>query len=172
MKERKNSIYRWMRILHRDIGFFVIGLTVIYSISGLMLTYRDTEFLKSETQVEKTIHSGLSSNQLGSALHIKKMEIVSEDEKEVRFSSGTYNKETGVASYLSKELPVVLQAFNNLHFVSSNDSRHWFTTLYAIALLFLAISSFWMYKPGSTYFKRGIVIALLGVGVSLILILL
>lgn len=166
----KKSTYRWMRVLHRDIGFFVIGLTVIYCISGIMLTYRDTGFLKSETAIEKTIDLGLRANQLGKVLKLREIEVLSEDEKEIRFSSGTYNKETGVASYLSKEIPLVLQSFNNLHKVPSKDSRHWFTSLYAVLLLFLAISSFWMYKPGNKYFQRVINTALLGVFVSLALI--
>lgn len=173
MEDRKmKSIYRLMRILHRDIGFFVIGLTVIYCISGIMLTYRDTEFLKSETQIEKTIDPGLKANQLGRVLHLKEMQVLSEDEKEIRFSSGIYNKETGLVSYLSKDIPLVFQSLNKLHFVSSNDSRHWFTSLYAVSLLFLAISSFWMYKPGNKYFKRGIITAFSGAFGSLILILL
>jgi hypothetical protein len=166
----KKSIYRWMRVLHRDIGFFVIGLTVIYCISGIMLTYRDTGFLKSETAIEKTIDSGLRANQLGKVLKLRGIEVLSEDEQEIRFSSGTYNKVTGVASYLSKEIPLVLRSFNNLHKVRSKDSRHWFTSLYAVLLLFLAISSFWMYKPGNKYFKRGLTTALLGFFVSLALI--
>jgi hypothetical protein len=167
---KKKSIYRWIRALHRDIGFFVIGLTVIYCISGIMLTYRDTAFLRSETSIEKTIDSRLRANQLGKALQLREIQVLSEDEKEIRFSRGTYNKETGVASYLSKEIPWVLQSFNNLHKVPSKESRHWFTSLYAILLLFLALSSFWMYKPGNKYFKRGLTTASLGVFFSLALI--
>jgi hypothetical protein len=43
-----------------------------------MLTYRDTEFLKSEIQIEKTLESGLKANQLGWALHLKEMQVLSE----------------------------------------------------------------------------------------------
>jgi hypothetical protein len=168
---KRKSIYSWMRLLHRDIGFFAIGLTVIYCISGIMLTYRDTDFLKSETQIEKSTEPGLSANQLGRVLHLKSLNVINENEKEISFTDGTYNKETGVASYTSKELPALLRAFNSLHFVSSQDSRHWFTALYAISLLFLAISSFWMYKPGSKHFKRGIIISISGVVFSILLML-
>lgn len=166
MKNSNSSIYRLMRVLHRDIGFFVIGLTVIYCISGFMLTYRDTDFLKSETEVSKTIESGLAASQVVRALHLKGVRVLGEDEQEVRFTGGTYNKQTGAAEYVSMELPSVLQSFNNLHFVSSKDSRHWFTALYAALLLFLAVSSFWMYKPGSKYFKRGLFISIAGFVVS------
>lgn len=167
---KSNSIYRLMRMLHRDIGFFVVGLTTIYCISGIMLTYRNTDFLKSETKIEKTIDLGLKANQLGRVLHLKEMQVLSEDENEIHFSNGTYDKKTGMVSYQSKEIPLVLRAFNNLHFVSGTDSRHWLTTTYAVSLLFLAISSFWMYKPGNKFFKRGMITALSGVFLSLALI--
>ena len=43
-QKEKKSIHYYMRGLHRDIGFFLIGLTLIYSISGVLLIYRDTDF--------------------------------------------------------------------------------------------------------------------------------
>ena len=159
-----------MRSLHRDIGFFVVGLTLIYGVSGLILTYRNTDFLKSETQMEKTIAPNLKANQLSRALH-QEVKLVNESDQEIIFNTGTYNKETGLVSYSSLELPWILRQFNGLHFVSGNDARHWFTSLFAVCLLFLAVSSFWMYKPGSRYFKRGIYIAGSGFAAAMILIL-
>ena len=171
MREGRNSqIYKWMRVLHRDIGFFAIGLTVIYCISGIILTYRETDFLKSETRIEKTVAPDLTANQLGRVLHLKDMKIVSEDEQEIRFTNGTYLKKSGLASYTANDLPWLLRKFNSLHFVSSKDSRHWFTALYAGALLFLALSSFWMYRPGTKYFKRGMITAGSGVLASIVLL--
>lgn len=137
MESKKgNSIYRWMRGLHRDIGFFVVGPTIIYCISGILLTLRETDFLKSETTVEKAVDPGLKANQLGRALHLKGLKVIGENEKEITFTSGIYNKETGVASYTSKELPVVLREFNSLHFTSTEDTKSFFTILYAASLLF------------------------------------
>ncbi len=167
----KQTIYRMMRALHRDIGFFVIGLTIIYCISGIMLTYRDTSFLKSETQVERTLRTGLSADQLGRFLHLKDLEIVGQDDKEIRFTAGSYNKETGLASYTSDEIPALLRAFNSLHTTSSNSAKSVFTALYAALLMFLALSSFWMYKPGTKSFKRGLILTFLGLGVSVLLIM-
>lgn len=171
-KENKSTLYRWMRALHRDIGFFVIGLTVIYCISGIMLTYRDTTFLKSETAVVKTIEPGLNASQLGRALHLRELKVVGEDDQEIKLANGTYNKVTGVASYQNMEIPALLRALNNLHSVSSQDARHWFTTIYAMLLCFLAVSSFWMYRPGSRYFKRGLILAGAGFAASFGLVLL
>lgn len=156
------SIYRWIRILHRDIGFFVIGLTVIYCISGILLIYRDTDFLKSELQIEKTLEAGLSENRLLQTLKLKGAKITEVDENEIRFSGGTYNQDSGEVSYVTKNYSQPFKALNQLHKAPSQDSRHWFMVLYSVSLLFLALSSFWMYRPGTNYFKRGILIALAG----------
>lgn len=168
----RGSIYRWMRVIHRDVGFFVIGLTIIYCISGFMLTFRDTGFLKNQTLVEKHVEQGLQAAQLGRALHLRNIKIVDQDEKEIRFTAGTYNRETGVATYESEEIPALLRTFNSLHATSSKSSRSIFTALYAGMLLFLAVSSFWMYKPGSKFFKRGVVIAASGLCASIVLLVL
>ncbi len=161
--KQKHSFTRWMRILHRDIGFFVVGLTIIYCVSGVLLTYRGTGFLKSETQVEKTLAPGLAANSLGKELHMRGFKVTGQEGDSILFGNGSYNTVTGVVTYTADEHPYLLRLFNSLHHVSSNDGRHWFTTLYAVALLFLALSSFWMYRPGNSHFKRGLAIAFCGI---------
>ena len=36
----------FMRIVHRYLGFFMAGIMAVYAISGVLLIYRDTDFLK------------------------------------------------------------------------------------------------------------------------------
>lgn len=167
---RNKSIYRWMRVLHREIGFFVIGLTIIYCISGIILTYRDTGFLKSETEIEKSLSPGLSSEQLLKNIGDKKLKVTGENETEIYFTNGTYSIETGVASYVKNEIPAILKALNMLHIAPSQNPKHFFTIVYAMALLFLAVSSFWMYRPSSRFFKRGIITSILGAFAAFMLV--
>ncbi len=171
-KTSSKSIYYMMRVLHRDIGFLVIGITVVYAISGFALTYREADIFKTSTEVQKIVQPGLPANQLGRVLQMHKpLKIFSENGATVTFEEGTYNKETGEISYISHDFVPVIKQFNDLHFVSSKDSRHWFTATYAVLLLFLALSSFWMYKPGTKLFRRGLVLAIVGVFGSIILIM-
>ncbi len=169
---KNNSIYKWVRTLHRDIGFFLIGLTVIYCVSGILLTLRDTDFLKSDRLIEKTIDSGLTGNKLLETLHLRREKIVSENQNEITFTTGTYNKVSGDVSYRSQELPSMLQGLNALHVVSSKDSKHWITLTYGVTLLFLALSSLLMYRPGTKRFKRGVLTAVSGGIASVILLIL
>ena len=53
--KKSKSFNYYMRSLHRDIGFFAFGLVVIYILSGIVLIYRDTDFLKREVTVERQL---------------------------------------------------------------------------------------------------------------------
>lgn len=159
-----------MRALHRDVGFFIIGLIVIYSISGIVLTYRNTQLFKSEYRVEKNLEPGMETTELGEALHMRRFRVESESDNFVYFESGTYNKETGLASYSSYELPSILDRFIRLHKTESGSIRSYFTVALGISLGFMAISSLWLYKPGTNRSKRGFILTAVGVVVSVLLL--
>lgn len=167
MKNR--SVSQIVRTLHRDVGFLLIGLTVIYCLSGLLLIYRDTGFLKSEQRVEKTIETGLALESLSRITH-SRLELVSDDGKEIVFKSktvsGLYEPNTGKISYTAVKLPPVLEKLNALHKTSARSANHWFAVAYAGMLLFMALSSFWMYKPESKIYKRGLTISAAGAVVA------
>lgn len=40
-QKRKNNGYKLNRSLHRDIGYFCVGLIIIFSISGIALNHKD-----------------------------------------------------------------------------------------------------------------------------------
>jgi hypothetical protein len=171
-RKEKKSINYYMRALHRDIGFFVIGLTVIYSLSGILLIYRDTSFFKHEKQIERKLNPGIPESELGMVLHVKDFDVIKTDGDIVYFHNGTYNKTTGVANYKDKILPAFLDKFNNLHKASNRALVHWFTTIFGILLFFLAISSFWMYKPNTRLFRRGFILTGIGLLAAILLLFL
>jgi hypothetical protein len=170
-ESKKKSINSFMRSLHRDIGFFIIGLTIIYSLSGTILIYRDTDFLKSERNVERKVEPNTPVAELGKVLHVRDLKILKEEGDIVSFQNGTYNKATGTVNYTSKELPWLLNKFSGLHKAASGSPAHWFTTIFGVLLLFMAISSFWMYKKGTKLSKRGYLLAGGGILFSIVLLL-
>lgn len=95
-KEKKSKTH-YMRSLHRDIVFFVIGLIVIYSISGVVLIYRDTNFLKHDAVVEKKLSPDMDVSELGKVLRLRDFKVVKTNGQIVHFQNGTYNKKTGIA---------------------------------------------------------------------------
>ncbi len=66
---------KYMRIIHRYLGFFLIGIMTVYALSGVVLIFRDSDFLKIESEVEKQLKSNLPSNQLGKELRIREFEV-------------------------------------------------------------------------------------------------
>ncbi len=169
-KNGKNRLTRTMRILHRDLGFIMIGLTIIYSISGITLIYRETPFLKKERQITRTIEPSMEVDELGSVLHMRNFEIVRTDGNTIFFNNGTYNKSTGVVEYTSNELPGWLSKINSLHKTSNRSPLHWLGIVYGILLFFMAISSFWMFKSGTGLLRRGIKLAAVGAAIVLVIL--
>jgi len=168
----KKTVSHVMRALHRDLGFFLVGLTLVYSLSGIVLVYRDTHFLKHERMVEKILSPGMSEAELGQAMRIRDFRIEKTEGDLLYFETGQYNLVTGMVRYTEYELPGFLKPLTVLHKVASQDIRHVFSVLTGVVLLFLCISSFWMFSPGTRLFNRGIILAAAGLIVVTLLLLL
>jgi len=172
MEQKKSkTLQQTMRSLHRDIGFFIIGLTIVFTLSGIVLVFRDTEFLKKESIQQRELKPGLGASQLGEMLRIRDFKIIKEEGDVISFQGGTYNKVTGNAEVTMKTLIFPFNKFTDLHKTMTKKTTHYFTITFAILLCFMAVSSFWMYKPNNKSFKRGIILAATGV-ISVILLLL
>ncbi|MGB5386876.1 MAG: hypothetical protein WBN20_08840 [Eudoraea sp.] len=44
-----------MRTYHRYLGFFLAGIMAVYAISGIVLTFRNTDFYKRKYQLKKSL---------------------------------------------------------------------------------------------------------------------
>ncbi|WP_320171665.1 hypothetical protein [Maridesulfovibrio sp.] len=157
------SITRLMRSLHRDIGFILIGLTLMYCVSGIVLIYRDQGFLKTEQRVEKVISPGLDAGEIKSELRLRKMKIDRQEGSIIYFNNGKYDKITGQVSYTTQKYPAIIEKLNSLHLSPSNSPIHFLGVTYGILLLFLALSSLLMYKAGTRQLRRGITLAATGI---------
>ena len=112
---KKKTTATSMRIIHRYLGFFLAGIMAVYSLSGIVLIFRDTPFLKQEKNIVKTIEPQLSGDDLGKALHLKKFKTEREEGNVIFFKEGTYNKETGAADYTTSSQPLLIEKMNHLH---------------------------------------------------------
>lgn len=168
--QKKTAAY-YLRALHRDLGFLAIGLIIVYSLSGIVLIYRDKGFMNTEVQVEKTLQPNLEPRQLGNELRIREMRDTKTEGDIIYFKDGYYNKVTGLASYKTKEVIFPFNKFIALHKSNSMESTHLFQTIFGIILLFLSISSFWMFKKGTKSFSRGLILSGTGIVVTIIILL-
>jgi hypothetical protein len=170
-KPSKNFRF-YMRFLHNNVGFLIVGLVVIYSLSGLIQIYRDTDLLKHEVLNVKTLAPNLQSAQLKDALRMRDFTVDKNEANIIYFKNGTYNSVTGVANYTTKEWYSFIVPFTELHKTSSKGAAHYFTTIFGILLLFMSISAFWMFKPGTKLFSRGVYMTIAGIIASIILLIL
>ena len=159
-----------MRIIHRYLGFFLAGIMAMYSISGIVLVYRSTDFLKISEQIEVNIGPNVSKEKLGETLRIKRLKVTEEQGDFYHFKNGTYNTVTGEASYTKKELPYLLDRMTHLHKATTNDPLYYLNIFFGFALLFFVISSFWMFMPKTTVFKKGMYFTLAGIVLTLLML--
>ena len=172
MDNTSSKMRKIMRYLHNKIGFIIVGLVVIYSLSGIVQTYRDTSFLKHDVKNEKTIETNLDAVDLGKAIKIKELRITKTEGGIIYFKEGTYNPQTGEAKYTTSELYGWIKPFTDLHKANSKNIVHYFTIVFAVALFFMCVSAFWMFKPGTKAFSSGVILTVLGIIASVVLVLL
>jgi hypothetical protein len=169
---KKQTLSGTMRIVHRYLGFFLAGIMAVYALSGITLIFRDTGFLKQENQVVKTVKPNASAKDLGKMLEMREFKAQREEGDIVYFKNGTYNKKTGVADYKTEQLPSIIEKMTHLHKARSGEPLFFLNVFFAMSLLFFVVSSFWMFMPKTTIFKKGLYFTAAGVVLTLILLFL
>jgi hypothetical protein len=170
------------RILHRDIGYFFFGMSVIYGVSGIALNHIDDwdpsyHIRNEKTQVDpsmlghglttlpgQTTAGGLTKEE---AISILEAVNVSNRYKSHYFptdnllkifvegGSVTFNRISGkgIIEIISRR-PVFYQ-FNFLHYNNPKLLWTWFADFYGAALVVMAITGLWMIQGKRGFYGRG-----------------
>ena len=165
-----SDVSKNMRIYHRYLGFFLAGIMAIYSISGIIMIFRETDFLKKENHKVLTVAVNLKNEEIGPAIKIKNLKVKSDTLGVVTFEQGTYTRATGVADFKVKELPYLLNKITKMHKATHKDPLYYLNIFFGLSLFFFVMSSFWMFTPGSTIFKKGMYFTLAGIVLALIML--
>lgn len=159
-----------MRIVHRYLGFFLAGIMAVYAISGMVLIFRNTDFLKQTVVAERVVQPGLDHEMLGKVARIKDFKPDSTRGAVVYFQGGSYNSQTGAFVETRQELPYVLDKMTDLHKASSKNPLFFFNVFFGASLLFFVVSAFWMFMPGTRILRKGLIFTAAGVVLTLILL--
>ncbi|MEY4458899.1 MAG: hypothetical protein RIT38_104 [Bacteroidota bacterium] len=159
-----------MRIYHRYLGFFLAGIMAIYSISGVIMIFRETSFLKKDVHKVMTVAANLKNEEIGPAIKIKNLKTTEELGDVVKFKEGTYNRTTGVADFTVKELPYFINKMTKMHKATHKDPLYYLNIFFGVSLLFFVLSSFYMFMPGTTIFKKGMYFTLAGMVLVLVML--
>lgn len=171
---KPNALNIKMRELHRYLGFFLAGIMAVYAISGILMIFRNTDFLKKEVEIIKTIEPHLSLSEVGSKLRIRDLKIAKEENSTIFFAEnkGYYNKQSGESMVVKEQLPYVLHKMEKLHKATTNSPLFFLNIFFGVSLLFFVISSFWMFLPKTSIFKKGLYFTLAGIVLTLIMVFL
>ena len=159
-----------MHIWHRYLGFFLAGIMAVYALSGIILIFRDTDFLKIEKQVKKQLKPNLTTEDLGKAIRKRDLKIASITGTVKTFENGIYDTLSGTVQYSTKTLPPMVEKLTHLHKANTKDPLFFLNIFFGASLLFFVISSFWMFMPGTNIFKKGLYFALGGIVLVLIML--
>jgi len=158
MKKSKIST----RVIHRYLGFFLVGILAVYAISGITLIFRKTDTFKKTVTKEITLNKETKTKDLGKSLEIKDFKVDSTHSEIVYFKEGNFNKTTGKAVITKKEYPYLLDKMMKLHKATTKSPVYWLNIFFGLSLLFFVISSFWMFLPSTSTFRKGMIFSLLG----------
>lgn len=159
-----------MRIWHRYLGFFLAGIMTVYALSGIVMIFRQTDFLKKDKTYERTLQPNMPIPELGREIGIRDLKIDKEEGALLTFKQGTYNKETGMVKYTTKELPYILNKMTKMHKATTKDPFFYLNIFFGLSLLFFVISSFWMFMPSTKIFRKGLYFTLAGLALAFLLI--
>jgi hypothetical protein len=171
------KIVRLLRIIHRDLGFFLVGITLIYAVSGIILNHlgkSDPAFRTEEKVVQ--LPAGLTEKELSAAWEADKQlpalnRIMRMDENRLRLflngGLGVYNTSDGSVIYERHVKRVLIYWINHLHY---NKVKGWSVVAdcFAGALILLALTGLFIVKgkrglagSGKWYLLIGILIPIL-----------
>lgn len=165
------------RNLHRDLGYFYIGLIVSFAFSGLLMNHRDAWHPEKYTTETKAIDVKLPdeskidekfAEDLGKKLGIEdkmRRHLVKKDAFKISFENHDVEIDikTGKGEIVSFiKTPIISQTMK-LH---KNTSNFWiyYSDIFAISLIVIALTGTLMIKAGKFSWKnRGWKLALAGV---------
>lgn len=181
------GIRKWNRILHRDLGYFFAGMCIIYGLSGIALNHRhqwNPNYIIRQTTfnlpvgILKDSISDTNIKELLTSLHLdkgfKKYYFPSPGNLRIFIEHGTVtvdlNNGKGTLETIRKR--PLFREINFLHYNSIKKLWTWFADLFALSLIFLAVSGLFILRGRNGITGRGAWLTALGIVIPLLFLIL
>ena len=198
MSKRK-SLSNISRSLHRDLGYFFIGITLIYAITGFVLSARGLGWFKYEYNFQTNIAKNIASENFKEKLinetkdgkldyiyklgtkdvvlrNIKRLTFTKNENKtlyfDYKYMHVVYNQSSGSTDIKYKSYPTFLQIFISSHLATNNKAWYYLAMIYSVVLAFFALSAIVIVKGKYGFKKRGLSLMLAGIITILIFLFL
>ncbi len=182
MAERTRKWRYWFRVIHRDVGYFLFGMTIIYGISGIALNHIN-DFDPSYQKIKKSLTIDTSKYKLDKDEDILKIvDVFNESESykkhkikgngsvKVYLEKGSIIiQPDGEVQYEKFKRRPILHAVNFLHY-NPGKIWKWFSDAYAFGLILLAITGIFLVKGKHSISRIGLIYTVLGILIPLILL--
>ncbi|MCF0202439.1 MAG: hypothetical protein HUK08_03650 [Bacteroidaceae bacterium] len=172
-KPAGRSLQYYSREIHRVLGYLTLGMVIVYALSGILLIHRTGDFMKHTAAVEQTLKPGLDADQLAAAMKMKTLKVQKETDQTIFFADGQYDKTSGKASYLKKEVVAPFDKFITLHKLADKQNHvvAVFTTIFGVSLFLLALTSLFMFKTKARQFKTNMAYTCIGAVLIVLLLM-
>ena len=169
LKYSKRDFITLMRDLHRDLGYLMVGICLVYGMSGFMLNRMkriDPSYRVESINVELQKNADKQTLQTyWNQEELPKISIIrsTEDGFSMLYKGGeaNYDKETGELSYVLYSKRPIMYWVNLLHYNNVNGWKH-VANVFAISLIFFAVSGLFLVKGKKGLAGRGKWLLLVG----------
>ena len=180
------QLRKWSRILHRDIGFFFIGTTIIYGLSGIALNHLNdwnpnytVEIQDFNTEIDLSKSSNTKTNvvklveELDNKNNLRKFYYPQKNLIKIFLKGGSNiivntNTGQGRAEFLKKR--AVFHQVNFLHY-NPNSWWMWFSDIFAGALILFAITAMFMVRGKKGIVGRGGIYTIAGIIIPILFLI-
>ncbi len=161
---KKNRFRKWLRIIHRDVGYLCAGLTVVYAVSGIAVNHIhqwNPNITVENYTAEIGPAEGLSAEEV-----LEKLDKPTEHKSTFRSDARTLQIFAGETTYevdlptgtVDVEITETRPLLYEMNFLHLNHAKKWWTWIadaFAVCLIFLAISGLFMIKGRKGFSGRG-----------------
>ncbi|MBN1968018.1 MAG: PepSY-associated TM helix domain-containing protein [Candidatus Delongbacteria bacterium] len=171
---------KWNLIIHRDLGFLFFGMTLIYAISGIAINHNkdwNPNYKVDSEVMDITLHKGEISDaycndllvNIDSELQYKRFYFPNDSILRIIFNGGnlSINIESGDGVLTKTVVRPLLKQMNYLHY-NPVRSWTWFSDIYAVSLILLAISGIIITRGKKGLVGRGGAYLLVGIIIPII----
>lgn len=179
-RPRKIPWRQWLRAIHRDVGYLIVGLTIVYALSGIAINHLH-QWNPNFKDYEKHHDLGgpLPAEDDNAVAAV--LEYLDIDEKPVDAYRAAPNQieielaarvlhvdtDTGKVHEEGSESRFFFRLANWLHYNRSKGAWTYIADGYAVLLLFLAFSGMFMLRGRKGIVGRGGILVLIGAAVPI-----
>ena len=175
------KIRKLLRILHRDFGYFIVGMTVVYALSGIYLNHRhdfnpDYKIFITDFHVQLPSEEVITPDDVELALEsvnedvvYKKHYINNEGKIKVFIENGeaVIDPETGKGTMQYLQQRPFIFSINILHRATIGTIWKWVSDIMAVILIFVAVSGLFILKGKRGFNRWGWWLVIAGIVVPL-----